>query len=490
MASTTSKSNQAMQLAYDDLRGWMAEADRLGELKTVLGAGWEEDIGLAAELVSHDENAPAVVFDEVPGSPKGFRLLSNLFGGRRRPMTLGFPDGLNKVELSDAFADAFDPDGARVPPVFVENGPVLENSLTGEAVDLELFPTPLWHADDGGRYIGTGSYNITQDPDTGWVNLGCYRIMLRDKTSVTYNTAPGRHGKLHHEKYIARGEKMPVVMVLGGDPMTFFMAGIEIADGVSEFDVVGGIRGRPIELVRGPATGLPFPADAEIALEGFVDPKKLVPEGPFGDWTGTYTEPGRIRPLTEVVAIHHRTDPVLLGFPPQSLPDEYSRLRAVMRSALVKRGIEAAGVPDVTGVWAHEVGGSRMLIGVSIKQRYPGHGRQAGHVAAFCHAGAHSAKWIIVVDDDVDVSDLEALIAAALVRSDPATSTDFSEGGWTSPADPRVHPDDRAAGKLVNSRMIIDACVPFHWRDDFSASTAASPDAIARAREKFGWLLD
>ena len=490
MADTADqRRNWTHHLAYEDLRDWIAEADRLGELRHVSGANWQEEIGMAAEVVSHADESPAVLFDDIPGCAPGFRLLTNIFAARRKNMTLGFPEGLDKVALSNAFADIYNPDSNLIPPVFVETGPIFDNTDSGDAVDLLKFPTPVWHEDDGGRYIGTGSYNVTQDLDSGWYNLGCYRIMLHDATSVTYNAAPGKHGRRHHEKYIERGEKMPVAMVIGGDPMTFFIAGGEVPDGISEFDVVGGIRGKPLELVRGPVTGLPFPANAEIVLEGFVDPEAVVSEGPFGDWTGTYTEPGRVRPLTEVVAVHYRDDPVILGFPPQSLPDEYSRFRAVTRSALVHKNIQATGVPDVTAVWAHEVGGSRMLLGVAIKQRYPGHAKQAGHVASQCQTGAYGNKWVIVVDDDIDVTNLDDLIAAALTRSDPATSTDFIRGGRTSPADPRIHPDERAKGNLTNSRMIIDACIPFHWRDRFSKSIKPSADVARRAREKFGYLL-
>jgi UbiD family decarboxylase len=494
MTEKPAAGNLRHSLPYDDLRGWIAEAERLGELRHVTGASWQEEIGMAAEIVSHADDAPAVLFDLVPGCAPGFRVLTNLFAAKRKNMTLGFPVHLGKTELSDAYAEVYSHDSGLIPPVYVEDGPVFENVIEGDAVDLEIFPTPVWHEGDGGRYIGTGSYNVTRAPDgdagDGWYNLGCYRIMLRDGNTVTFNTAPGKHGRIHHEKYIARGEPMPVVMVLGGDPMTFFLGGSEVPDGVSEFDVVGGLRGKPLELVRGRHTGLPFPADAEIVLEGFVEPDTVVPEGPFGDWTGTYTETGRVRPLTRVVAIYHRNDPIMLGFAPQSLPDEYSRYRAVTRSALLKRNIEAAGVPDVASVWAHEVGGSRMLLAVAIRQRYPGHAKQAGHIACQCHAGAYGGKWVIVVDDDIEVSDLDQLMWATLTRSDPATSIDFLTNAWTSPADPRVEPEQREKGNLTNSRMIIDACIPFHWRDRFPAINRPSEDHARRAREKFSYLLE
>jgi len=483
--------NVRHNFAYEDLRGWIDEADRLGELERISGASWEKDIGLAATVVKYKEDAPALLFDDIPGVEKGFRVLVNIFGGKRKNMTLGFPTDLNKVELSDAWTSVFAHDaGALIPPVFVEDGPVFENVMMGDDVDVLSFPSPLWHEEDGGRYIGTGTYNVTQDPDTGWYNLGAYRVMVVDEKTVCFNTAPGKHGRIHMETLAKRGEKMPVVMVVGGEPVTFIMGGYEIPDGISEFDVAGGLRGKPLELVRGKVTGLPFPANAEIVIEGWVDPEDLIPEGPFGDWCGSYTESGRVRPKCTVEAIYYRNDPIILGFPPQSLPDEYSRFRAITRSALMKQNIKAAGIPDVHEVWCHEVGGGRMLTGVSIRARYPGHAVQAGHIASQCFAGAYAGKWVIVTDEDIDVSDLEELIWAALMRCDPSTEIDFIRNAWTSNADPRLHPDEKARGNVTNSRMIIDATKPFHWRDRFPVSTKPREDLLAEAREKFGYLLE
>ncbi|MPY70124.1 MAG: UbiD family decarboxylase [Alphaproteobacteria bacterium] len=484
------RGNLRQDIAYDDLREWLAIADGLGELRSVDGANWQEEIGMAAEIVSHDEDAPAVLFDNVPGCAPGFRVLVNVFGGRRMRATLGFPGELTKAELSEALLDFGFAEERSLPVETVTTGPVLENVLTGADVDLSIFPTPQWHEGDGGRYIGTGCYNVSRHPDSGWINLGCYRIMVKGRDTVSYNAAPGKHGRVHHEAWAKRGEKMPVAMVVGGDPLLFLMAGQEVADGVCEYDTVGGLRGRPVRVVPGPVTGLPIPADAEIVLEGWVDPQATVPEGPFGDWTGTYTEAGRVRPLVEVASICHRNDPIILGCPPQRPPDEYSRLCAVMRSAMLKRNLQDAGVPDVGSVWCHEVGGARLLIGVSITQRYPGHARQAGQVAASCLLGAYACKWIVVVDDDIDVSELNQLMWAWLTLADPVRSVDIFKGGWTSPADPTVTPWDRAAGNLTNNRAIVDACRPYHWRDEFPALNVPSPEVARRAKEKFSWLLD
>lgn len=488
--TTLSGGNIPHRIPYDDLRGWIMEADRIGELRHVNGATWQKDIGMAAGILSHRDDGPAVLFDDIPGCAKGFRILINIFAGTRKNMSLGFPAGLDKVELSHAFAGIYSHEKNLIPPVEVTDGPVMENVMMGDEVDLEIFPTPLWHEKDGGRYIGTGSYNVTRDPDEDWVNLGVYRIMLKSKNTVGHNVLPGRHAAYHLEKYTARGEPMPMLMVIGGDPLAFFVGAFDVPEGTSEYDVVGGLRGKPVEVVRGRMTGLPFPANAEIVLEGFVHADREEVEGPFGDWTGTYTERGRTNPVVEIKAVYHRNDPIILGFAPQFLPDEFSRYRAITRSALLKQNIEAAGVPDVTEVWAHEVGGSRMLTGVAIHQRYPGHAMQAGHIASHCQTGVDGNRWVIVTDDDIDVTNLEELIWAALTRAEPGVSIDLVTGGKAAQSHPRITPEDRAKRNFTASRLIIDACMPYHWRDDFPEINKPSPDHNRKSWEKFGYLFD
>jgi 4-hydroxy-3-polyprenylbenzoate decarboxylase len=157
---------------------------------------------------------------------------------------------------------------------------------------------------------------------------------------------------------------------------------------------------------------------------------------------------------------------------------------------MLRDNIVKAGVPDVTAAWAHEVGNARMLLAVAIKQRYPGHAKQAGHVAAMCHVGAYAGKYVVVVDDDIDVSNLEEMTWAMITRSDPATSIDIIHGAWSTPLDPRIPPWEKKAGNMTNSRAIIDACRPFHWRNEFPIVNAPTPEEAKRAREKFGWLLE
>lgn len=483
--------NLKHHFAYSDLRDWIVEADRLGEIKRLTGISWQREIGMVGAMLQRADPSPCAIFDEIPGVKPGFRVLVNFFGGKRANITLGFPAGLSKVELSDAFLKVYkDPANKPIKHVIVDDGPVFENVITGDAVDITMFPAPQWHADDGGRYIGTGCYSVTRDPDDGWLNQGTYRVMVHDQKSVGIYISPGKHGRMHRDKYAARGEKMPMAIVLGGNPMQFLLTGNEVPFGVSEYDVLGGLYEKPIECVRGKITGLPFPKNAEIVLEGWIDPREVREEGPLGEWTGYYASGARPEPVMRVEAIYHRNDPIILGSVHELGPSEYARYRAIARSALLKEALQTAGIPDITSVWAHEVGGARMFVAIAIKQRYAGHARQVGHVACQCQVGAYAGKYVVVVDDDIDVSDLDELMWAMLTRSDPATSIDFVNNAWSTPLDPRIPPEKRERGDFTNSRAIIDACRPFHWRDKFPKVNMPPREVINETRERFGWILD
>jgi len=238
-------------------------------------------------------------------------------------------------------------------------------------------------------------------------------------------------------------------------------------------------------VLKGPVTGMPVPADGEIVVEGYLHPGQVAPEGPFGEWTGYYASGEREEPVMTVEAVYHRNDPIILGSPPGKPPAELTSYRALVRSALIHEQLEAAGVPDVKAVWTPEAGGTRLLIAVAIRQRYPGHARQAGHVAAMCHAGAYLGRFVVVVDDDVDVTDLNDVVWAMCTRCDPAQSLDIIERAWSGPLDPIIRP----GRKGFNSRLIIDACRPYEWRDEFPAVAETSPDLMERTRARWGELL-
>ncbi len=469
-----------------DLRSWLERIDALGELQVVTGATAEEDIGMATELLGRTRPSKATIFDEIPGYKKGFRVLSNALGSFARvAATLGLDPSESPHELVRQWQERVRKGITPIEAEVVKDGPIFENVMRGKDVDVTIFPAVKWHEFDGGRYLGTGSFDITRDPDDGWVNLGTYRVMVHDKNRLGFYISPGKHGRQHRDKWFARGEKMPVAFVPGSDPTLFLAACTEIPFGLTEYDWAGGVRGAPYRVVKGPVTGLPLPADAEIVIEGWADPNEREVEGPFGEWTGYYASLDRPEPVLRVEAVYYRSSPVVLASPPNVPPDEQSFYRAFMRSARLRGDLEAASIPGITGVWCHEVGGSRLFNAISIKQRYAGHARQVGHAAASVHTGAYLGRYTVVVDDDIDVMDLEEVLWAMCTRSDPAESIDIIPRAWSGPLDPRIHPDKKG----MSSRAIIDATRPWEWIDRFPKSQLPTPETKRRALEKWGWLV-
>jgi len=478
------------RFGYSDLREWLALVEQLGELRQVRGADAAQDIGAATDVLQHTPDSPAVMFDDIPGYRPGYRVLvAGLNSTRRIALTLGLPVDLPKRDLVQAWRrrlKEFQP----LPPIEVQDGPIFENVRRGKDIDMTIFPAPKWHPLDGGRYIGTGSFDITRDPDDGWVNLGTYRVMVHDATRLGYYISPGKHGRIQRQKYFDRNQACPVAMVFGSDPALFLASCTEVPYGLSEYDWVGGVRGEPVRVLRGPVTGLPLPADAEIVIEGFASPQEKMVEGPFGEWTGYYASASREEPVLKVEALYYRNDPIIVGSPPGQPPDEQSRYRAFFRSALLLDELDKAGIPDVVGAWQHEVGGARMFTVVAIKQRYPGHSRQALHVAAQCHAGGYAGRYVVVVDEDIDPLNLEEVLWAMCTRSDPAESIDIIQRAWSTPLDPRIPPTKRREKNFTNSRALIDATRPWEWKDEYAPINVPPREAREAAHQRWGYLLE
>ncbi|MBI4319391.1 MAG: UbiD family decarboxylase [Chloroflexi bacterium] len=468
-------------MSYRDLRGWMQEVEDLKEVKHFHGADWNLEVGALCALASPTENCPTLLFDKLKGYPAGYRILVNPLASLKRiALTSGMPLSLAKREYVELWRKKLK-EFSLVKPSLVDGGPVMENVHTGKDVDLLEFPSPFWHAGDGGRYVGTATAVITQDPDNGWVNFGTYRVMVVDQNHVVLSLSTGKHGLIQRNKYFDQGKPCPVAISVGHDPVLFMAASLEVPYGVSEYDYAGGIKGKPIEVVKGPCTGLPLPASAEIVLEGEFLPDRNFGEGPFGEWTGYYGGGLKDEPGMVVKAIYHRNDPIILGNFHEKAVNAPTIHQNLIRSAIIHDELEKAGVPDVVAVWCLEVGGPRFLTVVSIKQRYPGHARQAAHIATFCHAGIHMGRYTIVVDDDIDVGDLNEVMWAVCTRTDPEKSIEVSKRGRGSPIDPALP----WGHKQFSSRAIIDACRPFEWRDEFPAVAAVSEELRAATRVKW-----
>ena len=469
-----------------DLRGWMQSAEELGELKHIDGADWDVEIGAITELGHHrGEDSSALLFDNIKGYPPGFRVLSNTLNTLKRlAMTLHMDPNYSRIEFIKDIKRHIS-DVKYIQPEFVRDGPVMENVFEGKEIDMWKFPTPKWHELDGGRYIGTGSIDITQDPDEGWVNLGTYRVMVHDSDTLGFYISPGKQGRIMREKYFAKGQPCKVAVSFGQDPLLFLAGGMEIPHGLSEYDWVGGLQGHPVQVIQGEYTGLPIPANSEIVVECEAIPGQDRDEGPFGEWTGYYASSMRAEPTMKVKRLYHRNNPIILGSPPTRPPCEFNYMRCYMRSAMVWQELEAAGVPDVRGVWCHEAGGSRLLTFVSIKQRYPGHARQAGMIAAYCHAGAYLGRYVIVVDDDIDVTNTNDVLWALATRSNPEVDIEIIRRSWSGALDPIIPKGQKGH----SSRAVIDACRPYEWLKDFPPVAESSPEVRRAAEKKWGAIL-
>jgi 4-hydroxy-3-polyprenylbenzoate decarboxylase len=479
--AAAAKSNAPKQ----DLRAWLAEMEAAGEVTRISGAEREREIGGIVDIYQRKIGNPAVLFDDIPGYPKGYRILANILTSIRRiNMTMGHPAEGSEIELVRHWRNYMKA-AKTIPPVEVASGALLDNVKTGDDIDLFKIPVPRWHEHDGGYYIGTGDMVVMRDPDTGWINYGAYRVQAHDKRLATVMCSKGKHGDMIQKKYFERGLPCPVAVVCGMHPALFMIAGLEIPHGKNEYDAAGGLLGEPVQVIMGPKTGLPIPAHAEIAFEGFIHPNDKIKEGPLGEWTGYYAGGVKQEPAIRVETMMYRDDPILLGAIPGIPPDDDSFYRGSYRSGAVWNQLEAAGVPEVRGVWSHAAGGSRLWLTVSIKQLYGGHSKQAGLIASQCHAGAYVNRFVVVVDEDIDPADMDKVIWAMCTRCDPRDGLEILRGCWSSALDPMAYGE----GDPRNARVVIDACKPFRRRDSFPIEVRASKDVEDLVRSKFGAFL-
>ena len=329
---------------------------------------------------------------------------------------------------------------------------------------------------------------MRKDPDTGWINASIYRVQVHgpDRVTIQFDHG-GRHGAIIARKYWERGTPCPVAVVNGEDP-ALFVAGFEyLPAGVGEYDFAGAIKGAPIEIAPAPITGLPVPARAEIILEGHLKPldETSLMEGPFGEFTGYFAADRRPCPVMEIAAIHHRNDPILFGSPPMKARFPRFHFGLPLRACRhIWSNLEAAGVTDVSGVWQHV---SQLMTVVAVRQRYDGHAKRAALVAA---AHSYMGRLVVVVDDDVDCSDLADVMWAVSTRCEPSEQTDIVRNAWSSALDPRIPPDAKERGVTSHSKLIVEAVEARSpgWRN-FPKLSALSHEDAGAIEKKWGAAL-
>ena len=476
-------------MPFNDLREFIEAARAIGDVKDIHVAHWDLEIGALTEIFAFRDNFPLLLFDQIPGYPSSYRVAANLINHpRRSALAVGMPTDLSRTKMVWRWKDLLK-EIKPISPCFVSKAPLFENTRVGNNVDMTAFPAPRWHELDGGRYIGTACCVITADPDTGWVNVGIYRVQLHDEKTLGLYVSPGHHARIIREKYWAKGKACPVAVTFGQDPLLWLVAGQSVPYGVSEYDYAGALRQAPVEVVRGELTSLPIPATAEIAIEGEVPPPEEESrlEGPFGEWPGYYAHGAREEPIIRVKGLYFRNDPIIAGAPPLKPPT--LNFGAPIAAAVIWNYLEKADVPDVRGVWCFvggsAAGGGAPFIVVSIKQRYHGHAQQAGVATLGCRAGNYHGRFIVVVDEDIDPTDLGEVIWAISTRCEPKTAISIIDGNWSTLLDPILSPDKRGAGDLTSSRAIINACRPYSWIDRFPPVNALSPELREQIKEKW-----
>jgi 4-hydroxy-3-polyprenylbenzoate decarboxylase len=290
------------------------------------------------------------------------------------------------------------------------------------------------------------------------------------------------------DKYWERGRNCPAAVVIGMEPILYASSHSDVPEGVSEYDYVGGFRKEPVVVTRGVTTDLLIPATAEIVLEGEIIRDQRVSEGPFGEWTGYYGSGTRGEPIFKVNAILHRNNPILQGNPPLRSP-YYALAHNLRRSAVAWVELDKQ-IPGVKGVWLLDDAAYNMIVVVSVEQRYPGHAMQAAMGIAFLHSTNYMNRFIIVVDEDIDPSNMQDVLWAMATRCEPALDIDIVRGMRGTPLDPVLSPEKRGKGDYTHSTAIINACRPYAWKDEFPPTIMSTPEELEGVRKKWGKFFE
>ena len=444
-----------------DLRDYIRLCEEHGELKRITAeVDWNLEISHIVKL-NEEKGGPALLFENIKGhnSP----VFAGAFGSTKRmAIILGMPIDYSMCDLAQRWMKTTLE--KIIPPEEVSTGPVLENIDEGDAVNLEKFPVLRIYPLDGGRYIGTTVFLILRDPETGEINLGTYRMQMLDGKRCGVNTLPGKRGERILRKYKKLGQKAPAIAVIGCDPL-LMLAGTLMSAKASEMEIAGTIRGSAVQYITSPVNGLPIPADAEIVLEGEIDPNDLLPEGPFGEYTGYYSSEFHEevkKPFLEVKKVMHRNNPILwtssLGRPVADV----HMLLAFGRMATLWTDLENMHIPGIKSVYILPESAGRFWAIVSIKQMYAGHSNQVGTAVISTSTGHYGTKGVIIVDDDIKADDIGRVWWALSCRYDPLRGTQIMNRGRSTIIDPALDPDST---RLINSRIIIDATIPYEWGD-------------------------
>lgn len=423
-----------MTMRYQDLRDFIGQLERIGELRRI-----STEISPRLEMTEICDRVlraqgPAVLFEK----PRGHDIpvLCNLFGTPRRvALGMGEDSVAALREVGRLLAYLKEPDPPRglkdaweklpvlkqvlnMAPKTVSNAPCQQVVVEGPDVDLGRLPVQTCWPGDAGPLI-TWGLTVTRGPNKSRQNLGIYRQQVIDRNKVIMRWLAHRGGALDFRDHCAArpGEPFPVAVALGADPATILGAVTPVPDTLSEYQFAGLLRGARTELARCIGSDLQVPASAEIVLEGHISPGEEALEGPFGDHTGYYNEQDSF-PVFTIDRVTSRRDPIYHSTYTGKPPDEPAILGVALNEVFVPLLVKQ--FPEIVDFYLPPEGCSYRMAVVSIRKQYPGHAKRIMFgVWSFLRQFMYT-KFIVVTDDDVDVRDWKEVIWAITTRMDPA----------------------------------------------------------------------
>jgi len=447
------------------LRSWIALLQEHGQLRRIKAkVDWDQEIAGIAR-VNLGLGGPGLLFESIKGYRDGrcTKFLTTSLGNRTQICLLaGLPAQTTDREIVRHFKQTY---RRCIIPEAAASGPVKQNILRGRDIDLFEFPVPKWHHLDGGRFIDTFCGVITTDPETGQTNVGLYRGQVLGPRRIGKLLIPTQHWGTHFAKHRGNMKPMPIAIVHGWHDVLPFCAGSPFPKAINEYEMMGAILGRPVELVRCETSDLMIPASAEIVVEGTIspDPKTFAMEGPFAEYPGYAGGVPSLKPVMEVSCITHRDDPILRGTlegARPGFPSEDSTLCAYSWSAIAWNMLEDAGVGGITDVWLPPVSTGTNIV-VQIQKRYRGHAQQVANTLWGTGAGQWFFKNVMVVEEDIDIRDPVALDWAFAFRVNAAQGQLLTFGptfgSVLDPSTPRSQANAQKYGTGCWTRVLIDA---------------------------------
>lgn len=425
-------------MAYQDFQAFLRDLEAHGELVRISApvSPYLEIAEVADRVMKSPGGGKALLFEQPAGY--GMPVAINTMGSRKRiSMALGVGD---IEDLAAEIADLAKPEIptgwrerlrllpklqrlAAVPPRTVSSAPCQEVVLQGPDVDLTRLPILTCWPQDGGPFV-TLPLVFTHDPATGKRNVGMYRMQVYDRNTTGMHWQLHKSGAEHHRQSRQAGRRIEIAVALGGDPACTFAAIAPLPPGIDEMLFAGFVRRKPVEMVRCKSVDLPVPAEAELVLEGYVDPDETRPEGPFGDHTGFYT-PIEDYPVFHVTTLTQRRNPVypatIVGRPP--MEDGWMG-KAVERVFLPLIKLVA---PDILDMHLPVHGCFHNVALVSIRKRYPGHAFKVMNTL-WGLGQLMFTKVILVFDDDVDVQNLDEALWRFANNIDPERDMQVTRG--------------------------------------------------------------